>query len=264
VVAYDPREPLSLCTLELESPASAPHARALRFEFTSAGDRVAGRLLVPRGGKGPVPLVLVGHDSGAAKDASDIDTTCASWAREAAVASIDLPLHGERRSVKLSERILRSLDLARGQSAFDAELWTTFAAQAAADLRRALDALGERPELDASRTGYLGLGLGSILGAAFCAADPRVHAAALVNGGGGFGPAAADPARHLGDFAPRPLLLLNASRDQTIPRTAAEALHAAAGQPSEVVWLDCGHAELPAAAMEPIGRFFRAQLAAAA
>lgn len=263
-MAYDPREPLSLCTLELESPASAPHCRALRFEFTSAGDRVAGRLLVPRDVQGPVPLVLVGHDSGAAKDASDIDTSCDRWLRQAAVASIDLPLHGERRSVKLSERILRSLDLARGQSAFDAELWTTFAAQAAADLRRALDALGERPELDASRTGYLGLGLGTLLGAAFCAADPRVHAAALASGAGGFGPAAADPARHLADFAPRPLLLLNASRDPRIPRSAAEALHAAAGQPSEVVWLDCGHEALPAAATDPVDRFFRAQLAAAA
>lgn len=259
VVAYDPREPLAPVCWDEESPPGLTFARSVHFEFTSAGDRVPGRLLVPEA-RERLPLILVGHGANGSRDADYIDAACGPWAREVAIASIDLPLHGERASPKLTERILASRRLALGHSSFDAELWSHFAAQAAADLRRALDALESRPEIDAARIGYLGFSLGAILGAAFCAADPRVGVAALALGGGGAGPPESDPAHHIGGFAPRPLLLVNMRGDQTIPRESAEALHAAAGNTAEVSWFEGGHGDLPGRALKQIWGFLREHL----
>ena len=103
--------------------------------------------------------------------------------------------------------------------------------------------------------------LGTILGALFCASEPRVRAAALAVGGAGFGPAGLDPARHIARFAPRPLLFVNATRDDRIPRAHAEALHAAAAEPKQVLWFECGHADLPGRALKAMWGFLAPHLA---
>ena len=97
--------------------------------------------------------------------------------------------------------------------------------------------------------------LGTILGVPFCAEETRVRAAALAIGGGGIGPVASDPVAHIPRLAPRPVLFVNASRDETIPRENAEALHEAARDPKEVLWFDCTHSELPGAALKAMWRF---------
>jgi dienelactone hydrolase len=255
----DPEEPLGVLFRACEAPAALAPARALRFEYSSAGDRVPGRLLLPAAEAGPRPLALVGHGAGGAKDAPYIDAAVGPWVRGgAAVASIDFPLHGERASAKLSERLLASL--APGADRSHEPLWLAFAGQAVLDLERALDALALHPEVDVARTVYAGFSLGTLLGSLFCAGEPRVSAAALAIGGGGLGPADADPARHIGRFAPRPLLFVNATRDERIPRSAAEALHAAAAEPKQVLWFECGHADLPGRALKAMWQFFQPHL----
>jgi predicted esterase len=128
------------------------------------------------------------------------------------------------------------------------------------DLRRCLDALARLEALDSGRVAFAGLSLGAIVGAAFCAADPRPRAAALALAGGGMGPPELDPVRCVGRIAPRPVLFVNATRDATIPREAAERLHAAAGEPSEVRWFESGHADLPGQAFKAIWGFLRPHL----
>ena len=135
-----------------------------------------------------------------------------------------------------------------------------FVRQAVCDLGRTLDALATHPELETSRCAYASFSMGTILGASFCAADPRPCAAALAIGGGGFGPPEVDPARWIGRFAPRPVLFVNASRDERVPRAASEALFAAAGEPKEIAWFDCGHSELPGAALKTMWTFLRRHL----
>ena len=132
--------------------------------------------------------------------------------------------------------------------------------QAVIDLRRALDAAEAFPGVDAGRVGYAGFSLGSIIGATFCGVDARPCAAALALGGGGLGPPETDPLRHLGRFSPRPLLLIGAARDQTIPRSATEALFAAAGEPKQLVWFDGSHHALPGKALKAMWLFLRAPL----
>ena len=72
--------------------------------------------------------------------------------------------------------------------------------------------------------------------------DPRLRAAVLAFGGGGFGPEAVDPVRYVGDVSPRPLLFIQSQSPvpapgmPAIPRSAAIALHEAAREPKWVEW----------------------------
>ena len=243
--------------------SGAPDVALRRFEYTSRGDRVPGLLLLPPG-PGPFPLVLLQHGAGGSKDADYLGPVRLPWAqRGLAVASIDFPLHGERVSAKLSEQLLATLASSSRPAQGAIALFEEFARQAVTDLSRALDALGALPEIDASRIGYGAFSLGAILGSLFIPYDARVRAAALAVGGAGIGPKALDPVAHIGRFAPRPLLFVNATRDERIPRAAAEALHAAAGDPKEVLWFDAGHRDLPGHALKAMWHFFANHLAVA-
>jgi dienelactone hydrolase len=231
--------------------------RSFRFEYSSRGDRVPGQLLLPDEGRGPFPLVLLQHGAGGSKDSDYLDAARLPWVRGGvAVASIDFPLHGERANAKLSGLLLAGFADLQGLERVHARtLWEGFANQALHDLGRALDALAPHPEIDIERTAYAGFSLGAIIGAVFCSREPRLRAAALALGGGGFGPTAFDPVRHNGGFAGRPLLLINATGDQRVPRTAAEALHAAALDPKELLWFDSGHHDLPGRALKAMWQF---------
>ena len=65
---------------------------------------------------------------------------------------------------------------------------------------------------------------------------------------------------HIARFAPRPVLFVNATRDDRIPRAHAEALHAAAAEPKQVLWFECGHADLPGRALKAMWGFLAPHL----
>jgi dienelactone hydrolase len=52
---------------------------------------------------------------------------------------------------------------------------------------------------------------------------------------------AIEPARYVGRIAPRPLLLINGTLDELVPRASAEKLRQAAGEPVRQIWLPHGH-----------------------
>jgi len=258
----DPGEPLALWVRELDA-APAPDVRALRFEYSSRGDRVPGVLLLPSRARSPLPLVLLQHGAGGSKESDYLDAARLPWVRGgAAVASIDFPLHGERANAKLSARLLGSTST-RGPGELDPQvraLARDFLRQALCDLGRALDALATRPEIDADRVAYAGFSLGGIVGAFYAPADARLSAAALALAGGGLGPGELDATRTIGGFAGRPLLFVNATRDERIPRASAEALHAAAPEPKQIAWFESGHTDLPGRALKAMWIFLAAAL----
>jgi fermentation-respiration switch protein FrsA (DUF1100 family) len=257
----DRGEPLGLWRRPEPAPQNHSDLRALAFEYTSRGDRVPGRLLLPPAGDGPFPLVLLQHGNQGSKDAPYMLPVGAPWVRAgAAVASVDFPLHGERANVKLAELLSGALGIERESSPAGDAVLREFVRQAVMDLQRALDVAEELPEIDARRIAYAGLSLGSIVGATFCAIDPRPRAAALALGGGGFGPPEVDPSRYVGLFAPRPILFANARRDERVPRAAAEALYAAAGEPKEMLWFDAAHDDLPGRVLKAIWLFLQRHL----
>ena len=264
----DPQECRATRIRDAGTHATLPDLRRLEIEFTSRGDRVPGRILLPpppddAGDPAPpYPLVLLQHGAGGSKDAPYLDAAAGPWVRAgAAVLSFDFPLHGERVSDKMTEQLLAIIATPQANNdGFSSLLWEEFVRQSVIDLQSALDAAEQVAQIDAKRVVFAGFSLGSILGAIFCGLDPRPRAAALAIGGGGFGPSHLDPASYIGQFAPRPLLLLGADKDDRVPRCRTERLYEAACAPKEIEWYDVAHAEIPGVAFKRMWEFLRPHL----
>jgi dienelactone hydrolase len=257
----DPGEPLGLWWRDEPTAPEWPDLRRVQFEYTSHGERVPGRLWLSADAGPPRPLVVLEHGATGAKDAPYIAQIGAPWVRGgAALLSIDLPLHGERANPKLGAALLAGLGLAGRPTPAARVVVEAFVRQAVRDLQRALDAASQLPGVDASRTAYAGLSLGAIVGATYCAVDPRPRAAALALAGGGFGGPRVDPVTHVARIAPRPILFVNMTGDEVVSRAASEALHAAAGEPKQVIWFDGSHRELPGRGAKAMWAFLRRHL----
>ncbi len=248
-------EPLGLWIGEGPTPPAYPELRCIAFELSSRGDRVPGRLLLPERGEGPFPVVLLQHGAGGSSSADYLDATGGPWARRGvAVASIDFPLHGERGDAKLAGPLLQAVASRRFEG-WTARLLRDVFAQAVHDLRRTTDALEAMPWVDASRLAYAAFSLGTLIGASFCAADPRPRAAAFAVGGAGIGPLGAEVTDALAGIAPRPVLFVNTRGDQTFPPESAQAFYDAAAEPKELLWFEGSHRELPGAALKAMWQF---------
>lgn len=146
--------------------------------------------------------------------------------------------------------------------------------QTVTDLRRGLDLLAGRAEVDPDRLGYVGYSLGATMGARLLGLEPRLKATVQVAGlpaltlaleHGRRRPATAfhglldDPAargsylatlapldgvRFLGQRAPAPLLLQFARADDYVSPLDAALYEMAAGPPVQVSWHDGGHFSL--------------------
>jgi dienelactone hydrolase len=259
--SHDPSEPLAGIRRAMAPPGDYADLSAFRFEYSSRGDRVSGRLLEPGDREGPFPLVILQHGIGGSKSSEYLDAAAGPWVRRGcAVASVDFPLHGDRASDKLTERLLETLRNPTRANPEATVLACEFFHQAVVDLQRAVSLLQELPDIDAKRVAYAGFSLGSIVGATFCSIDPRPCAAAVALGGGGVGPADIDPACPVGRFAPRPVLFVNTEQDEVISRASAEALHAGAGEPKAVLWFEGSHTRLPGAALKAMWQFLSRHL----
>jgi len=143
-------------------------------------------------------------------------------------------------------------------------------AQAAIDLRRGLDILLARKDVDPKRVGYIGHSYGAQYGAILTAVDRRIAAAVLVSGipdleaifmrtddpemetvRKGFPPGRLEAylagistlsaVRYVGRAAPAPLLFQFSNFEPNFPRQAMERYFAAASEPKSVIWYDAGH-----------------------
>ena len=237
-------EPVGLWTASAAAPADAPNLRARRFEYSSRGDRVPGLLLLPAEGEGPFPLVLLQHGAGGSKDAAYLDAARLPWVqRGVAVASIDFPLHGERASAKLSEQLLaatvavrairprghdRAVERIRAAGGADLGARSTRSPRSPSWMRSASPTPASASARSSARSS--------------APTDPRAARRRARARRRRHRPAATSiRPRTSARFAPRPLLFVNATRDERIPRAAAEALHAAAREPKEIAWFECGH-----------------------
>ncbi len=209
----------------------------LRVEFNGIeGDRVPGHLYLPKaaGAARRRPAILVQHGIGDRKQAEYVVECCKLIAARGMIAlAIDAPHRGERKVPGAKSPEIWNLTEVRA--------WFR---QHCGDYSRALDYLATRPDVDGSQLGYIGFSWGAITGITFAAHDPRVRCVGSVVGGGNLlgalGPEL-DPARTVGRIAPRPLLFLNATKDQVVLRPFAESLHKAAGKGAVVRWHETDH-----------------------
>jgi dienelactone hydrolase len=209
-----------------------------RVEFNGIrGGRVPAYLYVPKDSRGKHPGVLLQYGSGGNKNTNYIVLIARRFVKKGfVVLTIDVPGRGERRAEK------------RGM--MDGKVIETLG-----DYSRAVDYLVSRKDVDAERVAYCGISWGAITGLTFAAHDERIKVVVSLVGGGGFlglvpgeineetrkSVQAWDPVFHVGKIAPRPLLLLNVTKDQLVPRVLADALHKAAPEYAKRVWLETDH-----------------------
>jgi dienelactone hydrolase len=131
------------------------------------------------------------------------------------------------------------------------------------ELRRALDILASRPEVDPSRVFYVGHDFGAMYGALVAGVDAaRLKGFVFMAGTRSFSDwfllwpkrddaaraavisrlAPLDPTRHLAQAGALPVLFQFATRDKFVTKGAAESLVASAIGPTEVRWYDAEHA----------------------
>lgn len=227
-----------------EAVAEADDHRQLRVEFNGInGDRVPAFLYLPKATAGPHPAVLLQYGTGGNKKTDYIVQIGQQFVASGfAVLTIDAPLRGERRPPGKKDSLLDQLNPSRF-------------AHYCGDYSRAVDYLISRADVDRQRVGYVGISWGAVTGVTYVAHDPRVRAMAAICGGGNFAGILSghksddhgksrpslDPVDHVGLIAPRPLKLINVTRDLLVARPFAESLHKAAGENSKVVWFETDH-----------------------
>ena len=212
-------------------------------------------------GDGPFPGVLVLHGLGSRKAKNERKLALRLSREGMAALVMTLPYHIGRRK---KGRHAWTAFLGREPEGFRRSM-----EQAVADARACLSWLEQRPEVDGSRLGVVGVSLGGILATIVSGLDPRVKALVIIVGGGRFGLivrkslllvpyklglvrgriggvkealSGLDPV----DLAPRivkrkvAVLMVEAERDEIIPPGSWRALWEALGRPA-LLLLPGGH-----------------------
>jgi dienelactone hydrolase len=250
---YDASLPLDVQSTVLERPAGAI-VHDLAYASPRAG-RVTAYLVVPEG-KGPFAGVLFGHWGGGNR--TEFLPEAILYAR-AGVVSL-LPDYPWTRPAPWR----RELQYSRGpENDFDVYV------QAVIDLRRGIDLLLARADVDPSRVGYVGHSYGAQWGAILSAIDRRIRTAILVGGVPDLAAIylesddpdtvalrASDPdrvrklldvmaplaaAQYVGQAAPTPLFFQFARYEQNFPESAMRRYYAAASEPKAIAWYPTGH-----------------------
>jgi fermentation-respiration switch protein FrsA (DUF1100 family) len=134
----------------------------------------------------------------------------------------------------------------------------------------AADYLRARNDVDPKRIALVGLSFGALYVPAVVEVDRGFAAAVMVDGGGdlrsllvhnveragypGWAPLAGvvgsrllsplEPLRHAASVSPVPLVMINATEDELVPRPNVLAFYEAAREPKSLIWLDAGHVHL--------------------
>lgn len=247
---YDPGVPLHFVDHGRVNRRSEPIA-VHDVSFRSMGERIEGYLLLPPG-QAPGPAVVFVHGSGGDRREL-LDRARALAARGVVALTITEP--------STSSPPVRS---SGGAKALLKQLQATQVRDVVA-VRRAVDVLRSRPQVDQERIGYLGWSAGARTGTFVAASEPRVKALALLSAGAApvgayvanappsIRPAvrrvltSLDPIRYIARARPRSILLEDGRKDATVPHAALVNVIRAATKGTTVRWYDAPH-ELNSAA----------------
>lgn len=259
-------------------------AEALRPEtggFVSQAVQVTGdnglqvdlRVLRSAAAMEPRPLVIIlgGHRTG--RDAVDLLGAPGPFV----VAALDYPYEGPERPRGVRQSLSA---IWHGRTAFrdtPAAVWL------------ALDWLLAQPEVDPTRVELVGVSLGVPFATLAGAEDPRFRRVWLIHGGadnrewiehnlkprvtsdrgrklaGGLlhrlaHGSALEPTHWVPRIAARPVVIIGAREDRRLPAHLVEKLHAAAGEPKELIWTDGGHVDRRPEAVRGLLGMVRARL----
>ena len=246
---YDNKIPLrDSLHLVVDTTSFTTHA----ITYISVHDKkVTGLLSVPKNANGRLPVIILMHGLGDQKTVDYIDYGNSYFIKnEYAVLRIDISNHGDRK------KIVYDFDLTGNYKYWSRDIIT----QTVFDLRRAVDFIETRPELDASRIGYYGISLGGIIGTLFCGSEERIKVPVIALAGGqlnllykekGLSKKVKDfmsiiePLNFVTQISPRPFLMLNAKNDEIVPPMMSKLLFNAAKEPKNIIWYDAKHRNIP-------------------
>lgn len=247
---YDSELPLQ-DSLSLINETSEYKLYSLTFKSVH-NKTVTGLLTIPENKKGkPLPVIILLHGMGDNKTVDYIEYGNEFMSKNGyAVLRIDVSNHGDRFENDYD------IDLTGNYPfwARDVIIQTVF------DLRRAVDFICTREELDYNHIGFLGISLGGITGTIFCGVEKRVKVSVIVLAGGQlnimFGGKAfsseikdflsvIEPLNFVEQISPRPLLMINAENDDVIPPIMSKLLYKKAKKPKQIIWYPGKHRTLP-------------------
>ena len=217
------------------------------------GGRVAGFLVVPPG-RGPFAGILLLHGAGGSR--AGMLPQAILYARMGAVClSIDAAMSGSRAIP--GEKFLDYRKPERTRDAF---------IQTVVDLRRGVDLLLARSDVDPQRLGFVGGSFGGFVGGVLSGVEKRIRAFALASVPASINDATVETVvkaretippeqlrksfaivdavaaiHYASHAAPSALLFQSGTRDAGVPRESAERLHRAASEPKTIMWYDAGH-----------------------
>lgn len=261
VVDYDSSIPLNASVL---SSAPGRGHTLERIVFTGWRGRVPAYLFTPTSAQRPAPVVILVHAGNSSKEAwlradgferggALLDSLLAAGF---AVFAADLQGHGERAAyndyLPLSTLYFERRWMRR---------FRDLAMESAVDLRRAIDYLSQRADLDSRHFAVLGYSMGGISAAIASAADRRIAVIVLCV------VATMDtmvfPYRPLdlaGALGARPLLVLAGGRDELFPpEQTRQFVESVPGQRRSLVLFDSGH-RLPAAYVDTAVAWLRREV----
>lgn len=240
----DPAEPLAVSE---KSGSGQGTATLHEISFaTVEGPMMQGDLLVPSG-KGPFPAILYVHWLG------DPETSNRTQFRQEAermaergVVGLLVDMPWSRPHWFRERKLVDDYDFSRRQ---------------VKNLRRALDVLTQRPEVDRKRIAYVGHDFGATYGSILLGVDSRINCAVLMAGTPILSDwfllgskiegksreaymkkmAPLDPVNYVGKAKGVPILFQFATHDEYVAKDKAELFANSASAPKELRWYDAGH-----------------------
>jgi dienelactone hydrolase len=251
---YDSKQPLDIQDKVIEE---SDDGTLHDITYTSPkGGPVGAYLVVPKG-KGPFAAILFGHWGNGTR--AEFIPEAKIYAKAGAVSLIpDYPWDRPRpwhKPLSLGEKAEQDRDI---------EI------QAVIDLRRGIDLLLQRPDVDSKRLAYVGHSYGAQWGSILSAVDKRMKTAVLMAGVAETGDIwlrTSDPGlvdyiesqpqgkleeycrivgeidaiQFVGHAAPIPLLLQFAKYEQYFDKASMDRYFSAASEPKKVIYYDTGH-----------------------
>lgn len=265
---YDASAPLQV---EQEAAEVVDTTTAIDLTYASpAGGRVPATIYVPAG-DGPFAGIVILHGMPSDREAMVPDATRYAGSG-AVVITIDAPFarpeNAGRHTVGFTEKDRKEQ------------------IQLIVDLRRAVDVLLARPDVDGARLAFVGVSYGAAMGGLLAGVEHRFRALVLRVGDGGLVthstgqedrdsglfvlPEAMqqtwleamwpiEPIHYVGHAAPAALLFLNGTEDELVPVADALRYQEAGSEPKTTLWYEAGHG-LPREALDDESAWLAARI----
>ena len=225
---------------------STNEVRVDDVSFSGPGDTFLNAyLLTPSGAKGRHPAVIYAH--GAGGNRQELLGEALQMAGKGTVTlALDM-IYSTERAKELPE----GMEGARENSKLEQE--------AVKEVRRAVDFLQSRDDVDGDEIGYVGWSQGARMGALTSGVEHRIKAFDLIAGGAApvseyvkYAPVdlqdelktlleRTDPLHFVAQAEPSELLFQDGRQDKVVPEAALKELAQAGSEPKEVRWYNAGH-----------------------